>query len=129
MRRLERPQTGTARARGDDSTGSAVLRFYAQVLAAPARLRAGTHRAASLAAPWKRFAPAMRRAGITRIADLTGLAALGVPVAAANRPLGKSLATQQGKGLTLAAARVSAQKESRETRLAEVLSMPRIRES
>jgi len=106
-----------------------VLRFYDQVLDAPARLRDGTHRAASLAATWKRFAPAMRRAGITRIADLTGLDDLGIPVAAAIRPLGKSLATQQGKGLTIAAARVSALMESLETWTAEELCVPRIRGS
>jgi ribosomal protein S12 methylthiotransferase accessory factor len=106
-----------------------VLRFYDHVLDAPARLRDGTQRAASLAATWKRFAPAMRRAGITRIADLTGLDDLGIPVAAAIRPLGKSLATQQGKGLTFAAARVSALMESLETWTAEELAIPRIRGS
>src|SRR3954464_7521247 len=122
-----RPRTGTASARGDDSTGSALLRFYDHVLDAPSRLRDGTQRAASLATTWKRFAPAMRRAGITRIADLTGLDDLGIPVAAAIRPLGKSLATQQGKGLTFEAARVSALMESLETWTAEELCIPRVR--
>jgi len=103
-----------------------VLRFYDQVLDAPARLRDGTHRAASLAATWKRFAPAMRRAGITRIADITGLDDLGIPVATAIRPLGKSLATQQGKGLTFEAARVSALMESLETWTAEELAVPKV---
>ena len=106
-----------------------MLRFYDQVLDAPARLRDGTHRAASLAATWKRFAPAMRRAGITRIADITGLDDLGIPVATAIRPLGKSLATQQGKGLTFEAARVSALMESLETWTAEELAIPKLRGS
>jgi YcaO-like protein with predicted kinase domain len=106
-----------------------LLRFYDQVLDAPARLRDGTQRAASLATTWKQFAPAMRRAGITRIADLTGLDDLGIPVAAAIRPMGKSLATQQGKGLTFEAARVSALMESLETWTAEELSIPRVRGS
>jgi ribosomal protein S12 methylthiotransferase accessory factor len=96
-----------------------VRRFYDQVLDAPTRLRDGTHRAATLAQTWKRFAPAARRAGITRIADITGLDTLGIPVFAAIRPLGKSLSTQQGKGLTSEAARISALMESLETYTAE----------
>ncbi len=106
-----------------------MLRYYDQELEAPARLRAGTYRAASLAQTWRRFAPAMRRAGITRIADLTGLDTLGIPVASAIRPLGKSLSTQQGKGLSRDAARVSALMESLETWTAEELAVPRLRGS
>jgi len=96
-----------------------VRRFYDQVLDAPTRLRDGTHRAATLAATWKRFAPAARRAGITRLADITGLDTLGIPVFAAIRPMGRSLSTQQGKGLTPEAARISALMESLETFTAE----------
>ena len=106
-----------------------MLRFRQQVLDAPTRMRDGTHRSATLAATWKRFAPAMKRAGITRIAELTGLDTLGIPVVAAIRPLGKSLSTQQGKGLTVDAARVSALMESLETWTAEELALPRIRGS
>ena len=94
-------------------------RFYDQVLDAPTRLRDGTHRAATLAQTWKRFARVARRAGITRIADITGLDTLGIPVFAAIRPMGKSLSTQQGKGLTPEAARISALMESLETYTAE----------
>jgi ribosomal protein S12 methylthiotransferase accessory factor len=104
-----------------------VLRFYDQVLDAPTRLRDGTHRTASLAQTWTRFAPAMQRAGITRIADITGLDTLGIPVATAIRPMGKSLSTQQGKGATWDAARVSALMESLETWTAEELAIPRVR--
>src|SRR5690606_30183412 len=94
---------------------SAMLRFYDEELDAPTRLRDGTHRAATLDETWRRFAPAARRAGITRIAELTGLDTLGIPVFAAIRPMGKSLSTQQGKGLTAEAARISALMESLET--------------
>jgi YcaO-like protein with predicted kinase domain len=106
-----------------------MLRFYGHALAAPTRLRDGTHRAASLAATWRRFAPAARRAGITRIAELTGLDTLGIPVFAAIRPMGRSLSSQQGKGLTAAAARVSALMESLETWTAEQLAVPIVRGS
>jgi YcaO-like protein with predicted kinase domain len=106
-----------------------MLRFYDEVLDAPTRLRDGTHRAASLAATWRRFAPVARAAGITRIADVTGLDTLGIPVFTAIRPMGKSLSTQQGKGITAEAARVSALMESLETFSAEHLTAPRVRAS
>ncbi len=105
-----------------------MLRLRDHILAAPTRLRDGTHRAASLDETWRRFAPLQARAGITRIAELTGLDTLGIPVFAAIRPLGRSLSTQQGKGLTRDAARVSALMESLETYSAEHLTL-RVRRS
>lgn len=104
------------------------LAMFDTVLDAPARLVAGTHRTATLEQTWKRFAPAAKRAGITRIADLTGLDTLGVPVFAAIRPRGKSLSAQQGKGLTPLAAKVSALMESLETWTAEE-AVPTVRGS
>ncbi len=96
-------------------------------LDAPLLVRDGTHRAATLDATWARFAPAMQRAQITRIADITGLDTLGIPVFAAIRPMGRSLSTQQGKGITAAHARVSALMESLETWTAENLALPTVR--
>ncbi len=105
------------------------LRFYDEVLDAPTQLRDGTHRAATLEATWRRFAPTARRAGITRIADITGLDTIGIPVFAAIRPMGKSLSTQQGKGITAEAARISALMESLETYSAENLTAKVVRGS
>jgi YcaO-like protein with predicted kinase domain len=99
-----------------------VRRYFDCDLDAPTRLRDGTHRAATLSATWQRFAPAARRAGITRIADITGLDTLGIPVFAAIRPMGRSLSTQQGKGVTAEAARISALMEALETYTAEQAS-------
>jgi len=101
--------------------------FSGRLLDAPIRLRDGTHRAATLGATWRRFAPAARPAGITRIAELTGLDTLGIPVFAAIRPMGRSLSTQQGKGTTALAAKVSALMESLETWSAEHVALPVIR--
>jgi YcaO-like protein with predicted kinase domain len=95
------------------------LHLAPHVRDAPIRWRDGTHRTASLEATWKRFAPAARAAGITRLAELTGLDSLGIPVFAAIRPMGHSLSTQQGKGTTALAAKVSALMESLETWSAE----------
>lgn len=105
------------------------LRLAGHVLDAAIRLADGTTRAASLDATWRRFAPAARRAGITRIAELTGLDTIGIPVFAAIRPMGRSLSTQQGKGATALAARVSALMESLETWTAEHVALPTVRAS
>ena len=105
------------------------LRLHGRELEARTTLRDGTHRAASLDATWKRFAPAQRRAGITRIAELTGLDTLGIPVFTAIRPMGRSLSTQQGKGITARAAQVSALMESLETWSAEHIELPVVRGS
>jgi ribosomal protein S12 methylthiotransferase accessory factor len=48
------------------------------------------------------------RFGVTRVADVTGLDYLGVPVFMAMRPNARSLSVSQGKGLDGAAARASA---------------------
>jgi ribosomal protein S12 methylthiotransferase accessory factor len=65
--------------------------------------------------------------GITRIADLTGLDTLGVPVWSAIRPNGRSLSTSQGKGLSDQHAIASALMESIETWHAEHVALPRRR--
>lgn len=57
--------------------------------------------------------------GITRLARLTGLDRIGVPVWAATRPNARTLAVSQGKGLEDAAARASAVMEAIEVATAE----------
>lgn len=68
---------------------------------------------------WAWLAPRLPRYGITRVANVTGLDNLGVPVCVAIRPGSRALSVSQGKGLTLAQARVSAAMESIETWHAE----------
>lgn len=102
------------------------LRCFDESLTGPLLALGGTHRARSLAATWRRFAPLAPRVGITRVADLTGLDTLGVPVFAAIRPMGKSLSTSQGKGTTALAAKVSALMESLETWHAEERAPDRV---
>ncbi|WP_306141807.1 YcaO-like family protein [Roseibium sp. MMSF_3412] len=57
--------------------------------------------------------------GITRLADITGLDRVGIPVVQAVRPLARSNAVNQGKGFTIAEAAVSAIVEALETAAAE----------
>jgi ribosomal protein S12 methylthiotransferase accessory factor len=65
--------------------------------------------------------PAM---GITRIANITGLDCIGIPVVMVCRPNSRSLAVSQGKGLDLAAARASGLMESVEFYHAERIHRP-----
>ncbi len=64
--------------------------------------------------------PYLPRAGITRLANITGLDRLGVPVTLAVRPNGRVLSVSSGKGLTLPAALVSGAMEALELQHAEV---------
>lgn len=105
------------------------MQFFDEVLAAPKRHTAGTHRAAAPAATIARARRLMAPLGITRLANLTGLDSLGVPVWSAIRPNGRSLSTSQGKGLTDAHAQASALMESIETWHAEHVARPRRRGS
>lgn len=72
----------------------------------------GTHRARTPEATLALLPAAMATVGVTRVADVTGLDRLGIPVYQAIRPLSRSLSVSQGKGLTRAAAKVSAVMES-----------------
>lgn len=82
----------------------------------------GTHRLRAPEDTFKEWRSVMPHVGITRLANLTGLDTLGVPVYAAIRPLSRSLVVSMGKGLDAASARVSALMESIELWHAEQLS-------
>jgi ribosomal protein S12 methylthiotransferase accessory factor len=70
--------------------------------------------------------PLLRRAGITRVADITGLDWIGIPVYQAIRPNSRNISVSQGKGVTHAQARVSALMESVETFHAEEIALPTV---
>lgn len=82
------------------------------------------HRICQPDVTWEKITPYLLQMGITRVADITGLDRIGIPVAQATRPLGRSLSVAQGKGMTLAAARVSAAMEAVEGWHAENLDGP-----
>lgn len=90
----------------------------------PKVFREGTHR---LLAPGetvarvRRFMPVM---GITRIANVTGLDRIGIPVVMVCRPNSRSLAVSQGKGLDLVLAKASGLMESVEAYHAEHITLP-----
>lgn len=64
------------------------------------------------------------RFGITRLADVTGLDRVGIPVWMAIRPNSKTLAVSQGKGLNEPAAQASAIMEAAELATAERFPVP-----
>ena len=72
----------------------------------PKSFRAGTHRANSPEETLARVQPLLPVMGITRVANVTGLDYIGIPVVVVCRPNSRSLAVSQGKALTLPAAKV-----------------------
>jgi ribosomal protein S12 methylthiotransferase accessory factor len=85
------------------------------------RYHLGTHRVLAPGQTWRRLLPVLPLVGITRVAEVTWLDDLGVPVYQAVRPNARMLSVSQGKGLTPMAARVSAVMESIELWHAEHL--------
>src|SRR5947209_7315915 len=85
----------------------------------PKGFRAGTHRVISPAETCARVRPLMPVMGITRIANITGLDSIGIPVVMVCRPNSRALAVAQGKGLDLDAAKASGLMESVESYHAE----------
>jgi uncharacterized domain len=79
----------------------------------------GTHRICHPGETLARLRPRLGALGITRVADITGLDYVGIPVAMSVRPQALGLTVQQGKGLTLEAAKVSAIMESVESHCAQ----------
>ncbi|MEM7349914.1 MAG: YcaO-like family protein [Acidobacteriota bacterium] len=86
--------------------------------------REGTHRLVSPEQTLARRKSLMPVMGITRIANLTGLDDLGLPVVMVMRPNARSLAVSSGKGLTLAAAQASGLMEAIESYHAERVRNP-----
>lgn len=84
----------------------------------------GTHRSRTLEHTLKcvmRLAPIM---GITRVANVTGLDSVGIPVVMICRPNSRSVAVSQGKGVDLDSARASGLMEAAELYHAETITLP-----
>lgn len=86
--------------------------------------RDGTHRLVAPERTLERMRPLMPVMGVTRLANLTGLDLLGIPVVMAVRPNARSLAVSSGKGLTLEAALASGLMEAIELYHAERVRRP-----
>jgi len=62
--------------------------------------------------------------GITRVANVTGLDSIGIPVAMVCRPNSRSVAVSQGKGVDYLSAQVSGLMEASELYHAETITLP-----
>lgn len=68
---------------------------------------------------WRRITPLLGPCGVTRLANITGLDHVGIPVYQAIRPNSRSLSVSQGKGIDRMGAKVSAAMEAIELHFAE----------
>ena len=84
----------------------------------------GTHRVCSPEETLARVAPMLPHLGITRVAEVTWLDKIGIPVFQAIRPNSRTLSLSQGKGVTRALAKVSGIMEAVELWHAETPSLP-----
>jgi ribosomal protein S12 methylthiotransferase accessory factor len=84
----------------------------------------GTLRARDAASTLAWIRPLLPQFGITRVANVTGLDRIGIPVWICIRPNGRSLSVSQGKGVTPELAQVSAVMESIECHHAEHVRPP-----
>ncbi len=84
----------------------------------------GLHRICPAQDTLRRILPIKHRFGITRIANVTGLDRVGLPVVIAMRPNARSIAVSQGKGFTLDQAKASATMEAIEIWHAENFDKP-----
>lgn len=84
----------------------------------------GQHRSCSPEATLEKMLPIATRCGVTRVADITGLDRIGIPVTSVVRPNSLTLATASGKGLTKVIAQVSGIMEAVELYHAENVELP-----
>lgn len=84
----------------------------------------GTHRTVKPAATLERLQGILRPIGITRVAVITRLDVVGIPVVTVCRPNARSLSVSQGKGVDLVAAKVSGIMEAVEAWHAEHVLLP-----
>ena len=84
----------------------------------------GTMRCRDAASTLAWVRPMLPQFGITRLANVTGLDRIGIPVWMCIRPNGRSLSVSQGKGVTAELAQASAAMESIELYHAEHVAPP-----
>lgn len=100
------------------------MRIFGETHHAQKQFVAGTHRVRPPAETLRDYRRFMANMGITRLANVTGLDCIGLPVYVAVRPNSRGLATSQGKGLDANAAKASALMESIEAWHGERIDRP-----
>lgn len=88
------------------------------------KLLKGSQRICAASETLARILPLKGEFGVTRLANVTGLDRVGLPVVIAMRPNARSIAVSQGKGMTLEHAKASALMEAIEIWHAEHIVLP-----
>jgi ribosomal protein S12 methylthiotransferase accessory factor len=89
----------------------------------------GTHRSAEPSETLQKIRPHYAKVGLTRVANITHLDRIGIPVTLAIRPNSPTMSNSSGKGFTLTAAKVSGAMEAIEIWHAENIRLPDIKAS
>jgi ribosomal protein S12 methylthiotransferase accessory factor len=116
---LQAPGSAVASATGRTADDTPPVLYRGETHRAFKHYAGTTHRVCSPEETLERIEPILPMAGITRMADVTGLDRIGIPTILAMRPNAPTLANSSGKGFTLAAAKVSAAMEGIELFCAE----------
>lgn len=103
---------------------AAPLKVFGKDMVLPKSYWDGTQRACDPEETVRRLKSVAPQVGVTRLANVTGLDVVGIPIWIAIRPNSRGLATSQGKGLTHAASKASALMESIESWHAENIEQP-----
>jgi ribosomal protein S12 methylthiotransferase accessory factor len=105
------------------------IEFRGRAYRSAKSFREGTHRAQSPEHTLTMVRPYLAQAGVTRVADVTGLDHVGVPTTLALRPNAPTMACSSGKGVTFDQAYVSGVMEAFELHAAETVVLSPIRAS
>jgi len=100
------------------------MRIFDRDYEQPKTFLPGTRRSRTPANTLRDFGRHMPEVGITRLANVTGLDSIGIPVVQAIRPNSRSLSVSQGKGVDLDSAKASAMMEAFELWHAERIDLP-----
>lgn len=101
--------------------------FRDTALRSPKRFVTGTHRTRAPSDTFKLVEPYLSSAGVTRMADVTGLDHVGIPTTLALRPNAHTIACSSGKGVTREQAYASGAMEALELHAAEIAEVPSFR--
>ncbi len=110
-----------------EPTNDTTIRSVGSAVSQQKNILVGTHRVCTAEETLSRILPFLSSAGITRVAEVTQLDCIGIPVYQAIRPTSRTLSVSQGKGVTKELAKVSAIMESLETWHAENPILPSVR--
>jgi ribosomal protein S12 methylthiotransferase accessory factor len=105
----------------EELSDAAPIRYFGEDYKATKEFLWGTQRAMPPEETLARIRPHFSEVGITRLADITGLDRVGVPIWCSIRPDSRTLAVDSGKGASPVAAATSAAMEALERSVAETL--------